>query len=251
LDDLTNTAVTVLLEDFKARWQELLNTGAEISNLSIAYYTGLVLTIGWVLGRKSKEGLRELFSSERSVETFLVLTLALVNAIYILGIAVRSYHIQQIGLYLYDVVDNRISALAGQPFNSWEDWRRTTFQSSARPGRPEMVRTIYYTLLLVLPVGVSASILAMYGAWVNPWKKIGTFLHSLIRFKRKPKAADAPLAEGKTASRETLLHLYFVSVVAINILAIVLTAYLAISLNNMWTAKIRERQTTTVTPPAH
>jgi hypothetical protein len=252
-DDLTNAAITVLLEDFKARWQELLNTGAEISNWSTAYYSALILTIGWILGRKSKEGLRELFTTERPVETFLVLTLALINAAYVLGIAVRSYHIQQIALYLYEVVDTRIAAITGQPFNSWEDWRRTAFQSSSRIGKPETVRTIYYTLLLILPVGVSATILAMYGTWVNTWQlkgKIRLWLRRRFTGSDKRRAAAQPSEIRQTVRAERLLNIYFVTVLLINILAIALTIYLAISTNNMWTTKIRDRQTSSFTPPA-
>jgi hypothetical protein len=231
-----NTAITVLLEDFKARWQELLNTGAEVSTWSTVYYTGLVLTIGWVLGRKSREGVTELFSNDKPIETFLVLSLVLVNAIYILGISVKSYHIQQIALYLYEVVDKRISLLSGVPFNSWEEWRRVAFQSSGSLGRPEDVRTIYYFLMLLLPVGVSASILGMYLKHRKPWRA----------YWRKG-GNQSRKSHIKTAGH--LLNLYFIGVLLINLIAIGLTVYLIVKMNNMWAVRIQERQGSILSVP--
>jgi hypothetical protein len=55
MDELSKVAIDVLLEDFKARWQELLNIESEINTWAITYITALFLTVAWVLGQKSKD----------------------------------------------------------------------------------------------------------------------------------------------------------------------------------------------------
>ncbi len=47
MDDIARAALDVLLEDFKARWQELLNIESEINTWTITYLTALFLTVAW------------------------------------------------------------------------------------------------------------------------------------------------------------------------------------------------------------
>ena len=45
MDDKDKLAVTVQLEDFKARWQELLNFENEVSRWSTLYVTAVIAVI--------------------------------------------------------------------------------------------------------------------------------------------------------------------------------------------------------------
>src|SRR3989442_557222 len=80
---------STLLAEFKARWQELLNFEGEISAWSTVYYTGLFLTIAWVLGKK-RQNANDLIKNHDGLHPFLVLSIPLLNAVYILAIAVKG-----------------------------------------------------------------------------------------------------------------------------------------------------------------
>jgi hypothetical protein len=164
MEDLANVAVSALLEDFRARWQELLNYESEVSTWSTLYYTAFLLTIGWILGRKRDE-VDSLFRTHTGITPFLVLSIALINAVYILAIAFKGYRIQQNALYLYDVVGKRITRITGEPFNTWDDWRRDHL---SRTGTGTYYS--YYLLVSVLPFLVSGLILGAYRHYEKPWK---------------------------------------------------------------------------------
>jgi hypothetical protein len=241
MDDLDRFLVSVFLEDFKARWQELLTTSGEISSWTTVYYTALVLTIGWVLGRKGKGGLKDIFSADKSTETFLVLSLALINVIFILGIAVKTYHIQQIGLYLYDVVDPRITSLIGEPFNSWEDWRRIAFQSPNNIGKPEKIRSFYYVLMTILPIGVSGSIFWFYLRYEEPWQYYRWLSPKAIKLRLSKKAKNSPIIAHQRIVHHKL-NIYFCLIVLLNLFAVGITGYLMISVNRMWEMQIKRHE---------
>jgi hypothetical protein len=149
--------VTTLLEDFKARWQELLNFENENSRWQTLYVTALMLVIGWILSNSGEAGkyrtIAEIFKGDNS---FLVLSLALVNAIYTLAMAYKGYQIQEIAQYLYNNIGTAISEHAEIHFNSWEKWRRD------EKGKPILIRSVYYSIIGILPTAVSATILALY-----------------------------------------------------------------------------------------
>jgi hypothetical protein len=153
-------AASVLIEDFKARWQELLNFENENNRWSTLYVTALLLVISWILNNGSKyNGLSELF--QQNENSYFILSIALINAIYTLSMAIKGYQVQQIALYLYERIGSRVTELTGEPFNCWESYRRMRFQKEQK-GKPEPVRRIYYGLIGMLPTIVSATILFLY-----------------------------------------------------------------------------------------
>ena len=149
--------VTAQLEDFKARWQELLNFENENGRWQTLYVTALILVISWVLSNSGESGkyknIADIFSGDNS---FLLLGLALVNAIYTLAMAYKGYQIQEIAQYLYANVGNIISDKTSHAFNSWEQWRRN------EQGKPVLIRTIFYSIIGILPTAVSGTILSLY-----------------------------------------------------------------------------------------
>jgi hypothetical protein len=167
MDEREKVAVTSLLEDFKARWQELLNFENENSRWSTLYVTALILVISWILNNDHYQSLSDLFN--KGDNSYFIISLALINALYTLTMALKGYQIQQIALYLYEEIGLRVSSITRQPFNSWERWRREAFQSKERSGRPELIRVIYYPIISALPVAVSSMILVLY--FVHEWSR--------------------------------------------------------------------------------
>jgi ABC-type glycerol-3-phosphate transport system permease component len=152
-------AVGVLVEDFKARWQELLNFENENSRWQTLYVTALILVIAWVLtnsGQRTDVKFTDIGAIFKGENAYLVLSLALINSVYTLAMAYKGYQIQEIAQYLVVKLSNPISKKAGIEFNSWEKWRRVT------KGRPSSIRTIYYSIVGTLPTAVSATIIILY-----------------------------------------------------------------------------------------
>jgi len=149
--------VTSLIEDFKARWQELLNFENENSRWQTLYVTALILVVSWILsnsGESSKyKSIADIFNGENS---YLLLCLAFINAIYTLALAYKGYQIQEIAQYLYTRIGGNVSNKINYKFNSWERWRRD------EKGKPVLIRSVYYSVISVLPTIVSGIILFLY-----------------------------------------------------------------------------------------
>jgi hypothetical protein len=173
LDELANSGVSILVEDFKTRLQELLTLSGEISTWTLTYCTALVLTIAWILARKRDE-VDNLFESQKGITPLLILFVALVNALYILGIVVKSYNIHLNALYLNEVLSPRIRQMTGEPaFYTWDQWRRANI---SRTGN--IVYYGYYLLIVLVPLFVSGFILGRYWHHERPlkdrqWRKVG------------------------------------------------------------------------------
>jgi hypothetical protein len=248
MNDQNQFLVSLLLEDFKARWQELLNTSGEISTWTTIYYSALVITIAWVLGRRNKKGITDLFVSENLISSSLVISLALINVVYILGISIRTYQVQQIGLYLYEVIGRRTFLLTGHQFNEWEYWRREVFQTREHLGDPEKVRSIYYLLMTLLPTGVSGFILSSYLKYERSWRHYLGSLRARLRLLRL--ASERRQVFSRRVQRRLgdspnpsihFLNLFFVFVVIANIAALVITGILIFTINQKWRVAIREQ----------
>lgn len=156
--------VTTFLEDFKARWQELLNFENENSRWQTLYVTALVLVVAWILSNSGEgagckyKNIADIFKGDNS---FLLLSLALINAIYTLAMAYKGYQVQEIAQYLYKEIGTIISrkALSDKAlaeFNTWEKWRRD------ERGKPVFIRRFYYIIIGILPTAVSVTILVLY-----------------------------------------------------------------------------------------
>ena len=191
ITDREKTAVTSLLEEYKARWQHLLNLDNEVNKWSASYVIALVLGISWILNSDKIKGLDDLFSTRNYDNSYFVLSLAVVNAAYMLSLAFKGYQIQQICYYLHTVVGEDVIRITGVSFNTWEVWRRSAvFCSPRRIGKSEWRRSVYYPIVTLMPFAVSFSILYMY-----------------VRFA------------GKYLTWLDFHNLYFYVVVAINLLA--------------------------------
>ncbi len=155
--------VSSLIEDFKARWQELLNFENENSRWQTLYVTALILVISWVLSNSGETGkyknIREIFNGDNS---YLLLTLALINALYTLAMAYKGFQIQEIAQYLYENISTKISDRISVEFNSWERWRRD------ETGSPKFIRMFYYIPISLLPTAVSATILGLFHFYRYP-----------------------------------------------------------------------------------
>ncbi len=160
--------VTSLLEDFKARWQELLNLENENNRWQTLYVTALMLVIGWIMNSsKDYQSFQDLF--DKGNNAVFILTLAGINAIYALAMAYRGYTIQEIALYLYTITAKNINQILDRNqerleidaemkdrFNAWEQWRRSS------KGTPKWTRVLYYPIVSILPLLVSFTVLFLY-----------------------------------------------------------------------------------------
>jgi preprotein translocase subunit SecG len=156
-------AVNVYLEDFKARWQELLNFENENNRWITLYVTALLLVISWVLSNSSKyNGLKGLYGEGDNA--YFIISIAVINAFYTFSMAFKGYQIQQIAQYQYGFIAERIWETAHVAFNEWERYRRELI--SGKKG-PEPIRTIYYVLIGSLPTFVSYTIIGLY--WFYEW----------------------------------------------------------------------------------
>lgn len=175
-------AVNLYVEDFKARWQELLNFENENNRWITLYVTALLLVISWVLNNSGRyAGLGGLYSY--SDNAYFILSIAIVNAVYTFAMAFKGYQIQQIAQYQYKFLAGQIFALTGIPFNEWERFRReeftikndsdltrrfslsrllVLFAGMKNKRGPEPIRKFYYAVVSSLPTIVSYTILGLY-----------------------------------------------------------------------------------------
>jgi len=155
--------INVLVEDFKARWQELVSLNNENNRWTTLYVTALLLVIGWVINNSGQNGggLADLYA--RSDNAYLILSIAVLNALYAFSMAFKGYQIQQIALYQYEVIGRRIRDLS-KDFNQWERYRRINFMIW-RGYDP--IRLAYSLLVKSLPFVVSYTIILLY--WRYQW----------------------------------------------------------------------------------
>jgi hypothetical protein len=157
-------AVSLYVEDFKARWQELLNFENENNRWITLYVTALLLVISWVLNNSGKyKGIAGLYGEADNA--YFIMAIAVINALYTFSMAIKGYQIQQIAQYQYKFLAGKIWDTAQVPFNDWERFRREEF---AEKRGPEPIRRIYYVLIGGLPTIVSYTILVLY--WYFEWR---------------------------------------------------------------------------------
>jgi hypothetical protein len=127
-DDREKLFGQALLEDLKARWQELLNFEAENNRWSTIYVTAIIAVAGWFVNSPKSGDIAGLINT--GANAYLLLLLAFVNNLYTLSIAMKGYQIQQLGLYLYTEVRPKLNALTYGDSGTWERWRREHFQEA-------------------------------------------------------------------------------------------------------------------------
>ncbi len=163
--------INLLVEDFKARWQELINLQNENNRWTSLYVTALLLVIGWVINNNWQHdgGFADLYA--RSNNSYLILTIAVVNALYAFSMAYKGYQIQQIALYQHEVLGRRIRDFATE-FDRWERYRRMNFVTWHGQ---DPIRLAYFVLVKSLPLIVSYTIILMY--WSYQWTTQALLYH--------------------------------------------------------------------------
>lgn len=123
------SAVAALGEEYKARMTQILALDLEVHRWSASYLVALVVGIGWALGSDKIKSLSNLFIDDsggaKYDNCYLILSIATVNALYILWMALKGFQTQQLYLYLYSVTGKQISGLISKDYNSYEVWRRS------------------------------------------------------------------------------------------------------------------------------
>jgi hypothetical protein len=164
-------AVSLYVEDFKARWQELLNFENENNRWITLYVTALLLVISWILNNGEKyKGLKGLYTEGDNA--YFIMAIAIINALYTFSMAIKGYQIQQIAQYQYEFIAGKIWDISHVPFNDWERYRRVEF---AKKRGPEPIRKMYYVLIGSLPTIVSYVIIPLY--WYFDWGRQAGFHH--------------------------------------------------------------------------
>lgn len=157
--------VSLYVEDFKARWQELLNFENENNRWITLYVTALLLVISWILNNSGKyNGIKGLYTEGDNA--YFIMAIAIINALYTFSMAIKGYQIQQIAQYQYEFLAGKIWDSLHVPFNDWERYRREAF---AKKRGPEPIRSIYYVLIGSLPTIVSYTIIVLY--WYFDWER--------------------------------------------------------------------------------
>jgi hypothetical protein len=175
-NDRQSAIVAVLTEEFKTRWHQLIELDNDVNRWMSSYSIALVVGISWLLSSERIGDLRELFSQRNYHNSYFILSLALINAAYILALTFKGYQIQQLRFYIDRKICAPLNKLVRITANEWEKWHRTEFtKSPRRKGKPEWRRVLYYPIITILPFGVSVSILWTYYeyastdlGWLNP-----------------------------------------------------------------------------------
>lgn len=153
--------VTVLTEEFKARWQQIMALDSQTDKWMATYTIALVVGVSWILSSEKITSVNQFFLERNYDNSYFILSLAIVNATYSLYIAFMGYQIHQLRLFLYKEICTPLYQITDINVNNWEIWHRTEFQKK-RKGKPEWRRVLYYSVITLLPFAVSVFILVSY-----------------------------------------------------------------------------------------
>lgn len=164
-DERMKSAVTALVEEYKAKITQVIGLDAEVSRWSASYIVALVVGIFWLLGNDKQKTVESLFfvASTRTPDypnSFLLLFIVIISCLYILWLTMKSYQIQQIYYYLHAVTSKQVSEMTGVSFNKYELYLRSS--KFSKDGGLDRRRIFYYAAMVILPLTVSASIIVMY-----------------------------------------------------------------------------------------
>lgn len=152
--------ITVLTEEFKTRWQQIVEWDDQVDKWTASYAIALTVGVSWILGSDRITRLDQFFTERNNDNSYFLLSLALVNAAYILYMTFKGYQIQQLRLYLYSNVCKSLNEIIKRESNSWETWHR-------RKGKSEWRRVLYYPVMTISPFAVSVFILWFYLHYVG------------------------------------------------------------------------------------
>jgi hypothetical protein len=182
--ELNKLQVAVLLEEYKSRSQELIGLQNENNRWGTVYLSALTIVVGLLITNDKYGTLQDFFY--RGDNAYFIVSLALINAAFTLGMAFRGYQVQQISLYISEDLFRRIGWITSQNVVTFDIWRRIAFQKPSNIGKPEGIRRFYYTFISILPFAVSATILVAYGRyeWVRhtwySWKNLYFYLTCIM-----------------------------------------------------------------------
>jgi hypothetical protein len=150
--------INLLVEDFKGRWQELQSLQNENNRWTTLYVTALLVVIGWLINHNGQKGggLGDLYALADN--SYLILSIAVVNALYAFSMAYKGYQIQQIALYQHEILVPRIRNFSPD-FDEWERYRKSKF---ATWHGQDPIRLGYFILVKSLPLVVSYTIILLY-----------------------------------------------------------------------------------------
>ena len=137
-------AALILLEDLKAHWQRLLNYESENNRWISIYISALVFGLGWLISNQNYHNFQELFGNEKN--SYLLLSISLVNSIYTLSLAIRAYWIKSLEVFLQKKIGKEISGAAAVGLDIWSK-------------KKNKVKIFYYAIRGCLPAAVSLVIL--------------------------------------------------------------------------------------------
>jgi hypothetical protein len=170
ISEREKVAVAALVEEYKTKWLQVLALDSEVNKWSASYLVALILGIAWLLGSDKVQSLSDLFSGRGYDNSYFILSIAIINVIYVFSMSMKGYQIQQILYYLHTVNRKELEPLIMRSFNSFEGWRRSEASHSLRGiGKTEWRRTVYFGIVTLLSLAVSFSIIWMYGQFV--WYK--------------------------------------------------------------------------------
>ena len=158
----TISPLDVLLEEFKARWQELLQINEQVSTWMTLYATAVLVSIGWIVAHRNENDLSALLKN--NVSRSAILFVPVLSGVFFLAISLRGYEIHQTAQYIDEVLAPRISALTHLPFNDWDSWRRMHYVSGT-------AHKTAYILMNFIPAIVSIGGLIVYAIFVKPWRE--------------------------------------------------------------------------------
>ncbi len=153
--------LSVLTEELKLRWQQVMEWDNRTDRWMASYIIALVVGASWILNNKEVTGINDILSARNYDNSYFVLALATINAVYSLYISFMGYQIHQLRLYIYKEICMPLALIANLNIRHWEIWHRTEFQKKHK-GKPEWRRVLYYPVITILPFSVSVFILGNY-----------------------------------------------------------------------------------------
>src|SRR5688500_18061200 len=112
-DEQRLLVTTVLIEEFKARWQQVMAWDSQTDKWMASCIIALVVGVSWILSSERVTHIDQLFRERDGDNSYFILVLAVVNAAYSLYITFMGYQIHQLRLYLYKEIYPKLFDVAG------------------------------------------------------------------------------------------------------------------------------------------
>lgn len=134
-------------EEQKAFREEFREIEREIQRYIGVYLSGLVLIIGWIIGPQSRP-LIDMALGNNGHNMFGLLLLAALNALFTSFLIYKSLSVHEVTQFV------TVLSTPDSAYTYWEHWHRSRHSATKDP-----VSFLYFVLLTLLPVAVSALIM--------------------------------------------------------------------------------------------